>query len=125
MGPRVCVLLLTLVTQRASREGQNLGGHCDWAFTPSTNRHSVNGFYSVLSLHWQEFFPHSFHFWIVCLHLKFNQVLLSVFNYNLMVTLLAFQLPFSFHITKVHPSYCVIIISCYNGFIMQVPAGLN
>lgn len=67
----------------------------------------------------------SFPFWIACLHLKFKQPLLSVFNYNLMEMVLAFQLALSFHITNVHPSYCVIIISCYNGFIMQVPAGLN
>lgn len=76
----------------------------------------------ILGMH---FFTHSFHFWIVCLRLKFKQALLSVFNYNLMEILLAFKLAFSFHITNVHPSYCVIIISCYNGFIMQVPAGLN
>lgn len=53
---------------------------------------------------------------------KFKQALLLVFNYNLMEILLAFKLAFSFHITNVHPSYCVIIISCHNGFIMQVPA---
>lgn len=86
----------------------------------------VNCLYPLLSLHLaRTLSPRSFHFWIACLHLKFKQVLPSVFNYNLMVILLAFQLAFSFHITKVHPSYCVILISCYNGFIMQVPAELN
>lgn len=69
--------------------------------------------------------PNHFLFWIGGLRLKFKQAWISVFNYDLMEVLLAFKLAFSFHITSAHPSYCVIIISCYNGFIMQVPAGLN